>query len=95
MAAEIAIEEQRKSLIETKAMNDRAEADTKAYALDASLRPLKGIDWRTLMADTATSSDPRLMPALASSEMAENAQKIGELNVSPDLLRTLLAPERK
>lgn len=95
MAADIAIEEQRKSLIETRATNDRAEADTRAYALDASLKPIKDIDWRTLLAASGMSSDPRFMIALAFREMAENAQKIGELNVSPDLLRSLLAPERK
>jgi len=32
-----------------------------------------------------------MMIVLAFKEMASNAQKIGELNVSPDLLRTLLS----
>jgi hypothetical protein len=32
-----------------------------------------------------------MMIALAFQEMASNAQKIGELNVSPDLLQSLLA----
>jgi hypothetical protein len=36
-------------------------------------------------------ADPRTMIALAFQEMASNAQKIGELNVSPDLLRSLIA----
>jgi hypothetical protein len=35
--------------------------------------------------------DPKMMIALAFQEMAANAQKIGELNISPDLLRTLVA----
>ena len=35
--------------------------------------------------------DPKLMIALAFRELAENASKIGELNMSPDLLKTLLA----
>jgi hypothetical protein len=30
------------------------------------------------------------MIAMAFQEMAENAQKIGELNVSPDLLKSLI-----
>ena len=32
------------------------------------------------------------MIALAFQEMAENAQKIGELNISPDLLTSLTKP---
>jgi hypothetical protein len=50
------------------------------------------MDWRTLMAVNASSTDPRTMIALAFRELAENAAKIGEVNVSPDLLRALLAP---
>ena len=43
------------------------------------------------MAVAAGGADPKLMIALAFRELAENAQKIGELNVTPDLLRTLIA----
>jgi hypothetical protein len=60
--------------------------------LNATLEPLRGVDWRTLMAVSAGTTDPKLMIALAFRELAENAAKIGELNVTPDLLRTLLAP---
>jgi hypothetical protein len=35
-------------------------------------------------------ADPKAMIAMAFQEMAENAQKIGELNVSPDLLKSLI-----
>ncbi len=36
--------------------------------------------------------DARGLIALAFQEMAENAQKIGELNISPDLLASLTKP---
>jgi hypothetical protein len=36
------------------------------------------------------SGDARNTIAMAFQELATNAQKIGELNVSPDLLRTLV-----
>ena len=42
------------------------------------------------MAVAAGGGDPRTMIAVAFRELAENAQKIGELNVSPDLLQSLL-----
>ena len=69
----------------------RRDADARAYGLQATLEPLRGVDWRTLMA-IGGGGDPKLMIALAFRELAENAGKIGELNVTPDLLRSLLSP---
>jgi len=90
MAAEIAIEEQRKTLIETRVANERKDADSRAYALEATLKPLRTMEWKTLMAVAAGGGDPRTMIAVAFRELAENAGKIGELNVTPDLLQSLM-----
>lgn len=92
IAADIAAEERRAILLERRVENDRRDADARAYALNATLEPLRGVDWRTLMAVGAGNADPKLMIALAFRELAENAAKIGELNVTPDLLRSLLTP---
>jgi hypothetical protein len=92
IAADIAAEERRAVLLERRVENDRRDADARAYALNATLEPLRGADWRTLMAVSAGGADPKLMIALAFRELAENAAKIGELNVTPDLLRSLLTP---
>lgn len=90
MAADVAVEEQRAALISQRTANDRQEADARAYALDTTLKPVRDVDWRTLMAVGAGSADSSLMIAVAFRELAENAQKIGELNVTPDLLNALL-----
>jgi hypothetical protein len=92
MAADIAVEQQRSALIERRSENERRDADARGYALQATLEPLRTADWRTLMAVSAGGGDPKLMIALAFRELAENASKIGELNVTPDLLRSLLSP---
>ena len=92
MAAEIAVEQQRAELVRQRSENERKDADTRAYALRTTLEPVRDLDWRTLMALGAAGSDPKLMIALAFRELAENAAKIGEVNVSPDLLKSLLAP---
>lgn len=89
MAAEIAVEEQRTVLIKQRTENDRQEADSRAYALESVLKPLRESDWRTLMA-VGNGHDSQAMIAVAFRELAENAQKIGELNISPDLLKSLL-----
>lgn len=91
MAAEIAIEQQRATLVDSKVANDQKEADARAHALQVTLEPLKNIDWRVLMAASG-GGDPRQNIALAFRDLAENAGKIGEINITPDLLRGLLHP---
>lgn len=90
MAAEIAVEEQRSQLIDRRVENEHKDADSRAYTLTETLKPLRGLDWKTLMMLGGKNADPKAMVALAFQEMAENAQKIGELNVSPDLLKSLI-----
>jgi hypothetical protein len=92
MAADIAVEQQRSELAVKKSENERVEADARAYALQATLQPVRDIDWRTLLAVSAGGTDPKLMIALAFREMAENAGKIGSLTVTPDLLSQLMSP---
>jgi len=94
MAGEIAVEEQRAQLIDRRVENEHKDADSRAYALTETLRPLRDLDWKTLMM-LGKGADPKTMIALAFQEMAENAQKIGELNVSPDLLKSLVASTGK
>src|SRR5215831_12538396 len=87
MAADIAVEEQRSTLIDRRVTNERKDADSRAYALEATLKPVRDLDWRTLMMLAASrGGDPRTIIALAFQELAGNATKIGELNVTPDLL---------
>jgi len=89
MTAEIAVEEQRAVLVDNRVANERKEADARAHALQATLEPLKGVDWRTLMAASGHNGAKSII-ALAFRDLAENAGKIGELNISPDLLSSLL-----
>jgi hypothetical protein len=90
MAAEIAVEQQRAQLIDRRVENERKDADSRAYVITETLKPLRDLDWKTLMMLGGKGADPKAMIAMAFQGMAENAQKIGELNVSPDLLRSLI-----
>jgi hypothetical protein len=92
MAAEIAVEEQRAQLVDRRVENERKDADSRAYALTESLKPVRYLDWKTLMMLGGNNGDARTMIAMAFQQMAENAQKIGELNISPDLLTALTKP---
>lgn len=87
--ADISVENQRKSLIEQKTENDKKEAETKGYVLETTLKPYRDMDWKTLTA-LNNNSDPRFNISLAFRELADNAGKIGNLNISPDLLDSIL-----
>jgi len=90
MEGEIVVEQQRAKLIEQRVENERKDADAKAYAMDATLRPLRETDPKVLLAMAAGHADPRATIALAFRDLAENAQKIGTLNITPELLAGLL-----
>ncbi len=90
MTAEIALEQQRTQLIDQKVANERKDADSRAYAMEATAKAIETVDWKKLMLLSPTGFDASQMIALAFQELAGNAQKIGELNISPDLLSGLM-----
>ena len=89
LSADISVENQRKQLIEQKTENDKKEAETQGYVIETTLKPYKDIDWKTLTA-LNNNPDPKFNIALAFRQFAENADKIGNLNISPELLDSLL-----
>jgi hypothetical protein len=90
LAGQIALEEQRRQLVATEAENSRTRADAQAYGVEATLKPLTQLDPKALQVLAARNVDPRLMIAMAFQEIATNATKVGNLNISPDLLQTLM-----
>jgi regulator of protease activity HflC (stomatin/prohibitin superfamily) len=92
LAASIALESQRRELVTAESENTRALADAREYASSAALRPLRELDPKTLQVLALASAEPRSLVALAFQELAANAAKIGNLNISPELLDTLLRP---
>jgi len=92
--ADIAVEEQRAGLLDKQVANEKKATDSRRYGLEAALAPIQKMDWRLLMAATAAGGDAKLQMAVAFRELAENAEKIGQLNVTPELLNALLAAPR-
>jgi regulator of protease activity HflC (stomatin/prohibitin superfamily) len=91
MTAKIALEEKNKELVALSTENARAEADAKAYALTVAMRAISEADSKTVQALASMGMDSGRLVALAFKELAEGAGKIGQLNISPDLLRELLS----
>jgi hypothetical protein len=90
MATQIALEEQNKDLLALSTTNAREESDTKAYGISAIMKALSQTEPKILQALTMARMDAGQLVALAFKELAENAEKIGELNISPDLLHGLM-----
>jgi hypothetical protein len=93
MTADIGMEAERKKLVALEAENARAEADAKAYGIETTMKALTTVDRAVLQALASTSMKPEQLIAFAFQELAGKAEKIGQLNISPDLLRELMAPQ--
>jgi hypothetical protein len=93
MAAKIALEEKNKELVLLATANEREQADTKAYEIAAMMKAFSATDPKTIQALASVGMDPAQLVAQAFRSLAEGADKIGQLNVSPDLLRELLGRE--
>jgi len=88
--ADIQLEEQNSKLVELQAENDRRRSDAKAYDSEVLLRTLAGVNPDILKALAMSGMDSRALIAKAFVEIGDKADKIGTLNVSPDLLETLV-----
>ena len=86
----INIEHRRVELVETAARNSREEAQAKAYAIGVVMEAVGKVEPRVLEAIASTGMNPDQLIARAFQGIAERADKIGELNISPDLLGRLL-----
>jgi hypothetical protein len=93
MTGKIGLEEQNKALVALATANAREEADAKAYGLAAMMKSLSDADPKVLQALASVGMDPGQLMALAFRDLADNAAKIGQLNVTPDLLREIMQPQ--
>jgi len=77
LATDIALEREREALVDLKASNLAKEAEAEAKALEAKLAPYRA-------------TDPRVLVAWGLKALGENAGKIGNLTITPDLFTELL-----
>lgn len=91
MATSVALEQKKQELVELTAANARGEADARAYGIEATMKALGTGDARILTALANAGMKPEQLIAVAFQEIAGKADKIGQLNISPDLLRELMA----
>ncbi|EIC30089.1 MULTISPECIES: SPFH domain-containing protein [Methylomicrobium] len=90
LQAEIAAETQRKELIALSSENSRRQADTEAYAITERMRAFRELPVENLKAIAMAKMEPEQLMALAFESLAQNAAKIGELTLTPDLFGHLI-----
>lgn len=90
MNFDIDLENKRKALVELEVENSKAEADAKAYSMDSMMQVFGKMDKEKLQALSMVGMNPENFIAFAFQGLAEKADKIGQLNITPDLLKELI-----
>lgn len=67
----------------------KEKADARAYANEVVLKAMESVDKDVLLSILLSGMDSKTLIAKAFNSLAENTDKIGNLNISPDLLETL------
>jgi regulator of protease activity HflC (stomatin/prohibitin superfamily) len=93
MATEIALEQQNEQLVLLASKNSRLQADDKAYSAAAMMKAFAESDPKIIQALANSGMNANQLIASAFRELAEGAEKIGQLNISPDLLSELMVKE--
>jgi hypothetical protein len=90
LEAAVVLEERRKDYVARNAENTRTLAEAEAHRLVAVMKAMEHADPRIVQALAAAGMQPNQLIAQAFGGIAEKAERIGQLNVSPDLLQALL-----
>ena len=90
MAFSISQEDEKTKLVELTVQNARAEADANAYAIGATMNAFRGVDPVVVQALASSGMNPQQLIAAAFQGLAEKAERIGQLNITPDLLHELI-----
>jgi hypothetical protein len=80
LSTSVALEQRRRELVDLQGANARSQAEFEAEALKIQLAPYQNLD-------------PRMLLALAFRDFASNAQKIGNLTITADILEQLINRE--
>ena len=95
MVGRISLEQKNEELVKLTVENAKLESDAKAYSLSVVMDAVAKIEPKVLNSLASIGMEPNQLIALSFRELAESAAKIGELNVSPDLLREISKGSRR
>jgi hypothetical protein len=90
MDADVELEENRKAFVAGQAANSRTLAEAEAHRVASVMSALSRADARIVQALAAVGMQPAQLIAQAFGGIAENAGRIGQFNMAPELLQALL-----
>lgn len=94
LESNIGLEQERRKLVTLAAENAKSESDTRAYGISTTMQALASADASVLQALATSGMRPQQLIAFAFQELASKSEKIGNLNISPELLSELLQKEK-
>jgi regulator of protease activity HflC (stomatin/prohibitin superfamily) len=95
LKAQIEAENQRRAFVHLNVANAKQTADAEAYEIATRLKAYAELPVDNLKAMAMAHMQPEQLMAMAFESLAQNAGKIGELNITPDLFSQLLRKREK
>lgn len=86
LQSEVDAETKRQELVSLSVENQRSQAEADAYTISEKMKAYRELPVESLKAMALAQMTPEQLMATAFESLAVNANKIGELNISPDLI---------
>ncbi|MGG4607717.1 SPFH domain-containing protein [Providencia sp. Me31A] len=90
LTAQVSAEAKRNELVALSVENQRIQSDADAYSIESKMKAYSQLPVENLKALALAKMGPEQLMAMAFESLAQNAGKIGELNISPDLFGQLM-----
>ena len=90
MDAQIEAENKRREYVELNAANSKENAEAEAHAIAVRMKAYTELPVENLKAMALANMAPEQLMAVAFDTLAQNAGKIGELNINPDLINQIM-----
>ncbi len=90
LQASIETENERKALVALEVENKRQEADAEAHGIASRMSAFRELPVENLKAMALANMKPEQLMAVAFDSLAQNADKIGELTITPDLFGQMM-----
>jgi hypothetical protein len=91
----INLEERKSTLVDQSGRNAKVESDSRAYGVRVVVEALGQADQRVLEGLLSAQMSPEQLISSAFRGLAGNAERIGQLNISPELLESLTRKESR
>jgi len=87
---DVVLEQKRKELADIRLENAKKDAEAEAYRISAVMDAYTKLSPEVLVALSTMNMEPDKLIAQAFQQLAGNSQKIGQLNITPDLLESVM-----